>query len=240
MQEIGPEIWRIAGPDLRFPGGVWMPLASTLVRLPDGSLVVYSPIAFDEAQFAAIAELGEVAHVVVPSLLHHLHAERAAVRWPRATIHAADGVLRKRPSLRVDRILGTDPEPAWRDTLDVETVAGAPKLGETVLFHHPSRTLICADLVFHITQPRNLRTRVVLATMGVGGGRIAQSRAWRFAVSDRDAARASIDRILAWPIARVAPAHGEPGDITARALAERLSRVYRGRPLAGLSAASAG
>jgi hypothetical protein len=229
MQEIGPEIWRVAGPDLRMPGGVRMPLASTVIRLPDRSLVVYSPIAFDGAQIAAIDAAGDVAHVVVPSMLHHRFAAAAAARWPRARVHAAPGVARKYPELRIDRTLGADDvDPAWRGAIDVESIRGAPRISEAVLFHRASGTLTCADLVFHVTAPANLRTRVVLALMGVGGRRLAQSRVWRFAVSDRAAVRMSIDRILAWPIACVAPAHGEPCAIDASVLASRMTRIYRG------------
>ena len=91
--------------------------------------------------------------------------------------------------------------------------------------------LACADLVFHVTAPANLRTRAVLALMGVGGGRVAQSRVWRFAVRDRAAARASLDKILAWPIARIAPAHGAPAELDAAALASLVTRAYGGRVL---------
>jgi len=35
---------------------------------------------------------------------------------------------------------------------------------------------------------------------------------WRFVTRDRAAARASADRILSWPIDRIAVAHGEPYD----------------------------
>jgi len=215
-----------------------MPLGSTVMRLPDRTLVVYSPIAFEPAQLAAIEALGEVAHIVVPNLFHHMYATRAAIRWTRATVHAPAGIERKQRDLRIDRQLGAEAEPAWRDALDVQMIAGAPKIGEAVLFHRTSGTLVCADLVFNITRPANLRTRAVLAMMGVGGGRLAQSRVWRFAVKDREAARGSVDRLLAWPITRVATAHGDPAAIDPAGLAGRMERVYRGRPARALAAAT--
>ena len=97
-------------------------------------------------------------------------------------------------------------------------------------FHRPSSTLACADLVFNVTQPANARTRFALAIMGAGGRTLRMSRFWRFARKDKDAIRASLDRVLAWPIARVAPCHGEVAELTSAELAPRLARGYGGTP----------
>ncbi|HWM86147.1 MAG TPA: DUF4336 domain-containing protein [Kofleriaceae bacterium] len=227
MESLHADVWQLPGPDLRLPGGAVLPLRSTLVRLPDRALLVYSPVAFDDATAAEIDALGEVAHIVAPNLAHHLHAPAAAARWPRATVHAARGVEAKQPGLRIDRWL-PERDASWGDALDLELVGGAPRIGETVLFHRPSGTLICADFLFHVTEPANLRTRALLAMLGTGGQRLAQSRVWRMVRADRAAARASVDRILAWPIARVATCHGSPCAIDAAALATRVTRLYGG------------
>jgi hypothetical protein len=238
IRAVAEDVWQLDGGEIRQPGGVRLPVRSTIVRLRDRSLVVYSPVAIDDALAAAIGELGEVAHLVAPNRLHHVFAAAAAVRWPRATLHGAPGLAAKRPDLRIDRALGRDAEPAWRDQLDVEPIGGAPKLDEHVMFHRASGTLACADLVFHVTRPANLRTRIVLAMVGAGGGRLAQSRVWRLFRRDKAAARASLDRVLAWPIARVAPCHGDPIDVDAAALARVVRRAYGGVPPRALLTAS--
>jgi hypothetical protein len=226
MQSIASDVWQVPGPSIRIPGGGRLPTCSTVIRLADHTLLVYSPVDLDDAAAAAIAALGDVAHIVVPSLLHHLFAEAATRRWPNATVHAAPGVQRKQPALRIDRELPGDGWPG----VEAELVGGTPKLNEVVLFHRPSATLVCADLFFHITHPENLRTRLVLALAGTGGGRLAQSREWSFQRKDRAAARASVDRILRWPIARVAVCHGSPTEINAADLAPRMARLYGGHP----------
>jgi hypothetical protein len=231
MEAIAPDVWQVSGPSIRIPGGGRLPTCSTVIRLADRRLLLYSPIDLDDAAAAAITALGEVAHLVVPSLLHHLFAEAAARRWPSATVHAAPGVRHKQPGLRIDREL---PGHGWPD-LETELVGGTPRLNEVVLFHRPSGTLVCADLFFHITHPENLRTRLVLALAGTGGGQLAQSREWSFARKDRAAARASVDRILGWPIARVVMCHGAAVQIGAAELAPRMTRLYGG-PV-GVSAA---
>jgi hypothetical protein len=239
LRPIAQDVWHLVAPALRLPGGVRMPVASTVMRLPDRSLLLYSPVAFDDAMAAALAREGEVSHIVAPSLWHHLYAEAATKRFPRATLHGAPGLSSKRPDLTIHRVLGSS-DPGWGDTIDVVVIDGAPKLNEAVLLHRPSGTLACADFVFNLTQPVNLMTRLLFALTGVGGGRLAQSRAWKFAVRDRAAARASIDRLLSWPIRQVAPAHGEPIAIDTATLAPVLARAYGGTARPMLSVARDG
>ncbi|HLL21236.1 MAG TPA: hypothetical protein VK427_03845, partial [Kofleriaceae bacterium] len=98
-------------------------------------------------------------------------------------------------------------------------IEGAPRIGETVLFHRPSGTLVCADFLFNVTEPANTITKVVLAAMGTGGRRLAQSRAWKLLRKDKAALRTSIERVLAWPIQRVAMCHGHPVEVDAAGIA---------------------
>jgi len=228
IEPIAPDVWRVPGADLRMPGGVKMPLAATVFRVAPKNLVVYSPVRFDDDTAAAIDALGTVAHIVAPNRLHHMYAPAAAARWPTAVVHAAPGLREKRAELKIDRELPGEIDAA----LDVELVGGAPGISECVVFHRASGTLACADLVFNVTQPANARTRFVLALMGAGGRALRMSRFWGFARKDRDAAHASIERVLAWPIARVAPCHGEVAEISSSELAPKLSRLYRGAPAA--------
>jgi Domain of unknown function (DUF4336) len=229
LTTIAPDLWHLAASPLALPAGLRLPLAATVIRLPDRSLVIYSPVALDDASAAAIGAEGEVAHIVVPSLLHHMYAAAAAARFPRAIVHGVPGLTGKQPGLTITRELGSGgTDPAWGDVLDVVLVGGAPKVNEAVLFHRPSGTLVCADLLFNITRHETVMTRVILGMMGVGGKQLAQSRAWTFGVRDRGATRASIDRVLAWPIRRVAPTHGAAVEITAAELAPKLSRAYGG------------
>lgn len=224
MHAITEGVWRVEGPDFRLPGGAYLPTSATVLRLADRTLLVYSPVDFTDDQAAAIAAAGEVAHVVAPNLFHHVFLSRAKQRWPRATLHAPPGLAAKVPDLGAHRSLADAPDPAWAD-LELEVIAGAPKIDEAVLFHRPSGTLVCADLFFHVTQPRNLRTRMILGMMGTGGRRFAQSRLWNRLIKDRPAAGRSAERILAWPVRHVTVAHGEPIELPAPAdLAAAMTR----------------
>jgi len=226
IEEVAPDVWRVPGRDLRMPGGVKMPIASTVFRVSPRDLVVYSPVRIDDDTAAAIDALGTVRHIVAPNRLHHMYAAAAAARWPDAVVHAAPGLRDKQPELDIDHELPGEIDPAF----DVELIGGAPGISECVMFHRPTSTLACADLVFNVTQPANARTRFVLAVMGAGGRTLRMSRFWRFARKDKGAIRASIDRVLAWPIARVVPCHGEVAELTSAELAPRLARGYGGTP----------
>lgn len=222
---ITTDVWQVDGPGKRMPGGVVIPLSAALVRLSDRTLLLYSPIKLDDEQAAAIDAEGEVAHIVAPNLYHHLYVKRAAERWPQATVHGAPGLAAKRDDVKIDRELGAA---SIDSAVDVEVVGGAPRINEGLVFHRPSGTLLCADFLFNVTTPKNLRTRMVLAMMGTGGRTVKQSRFWSFLTKDKAATRASIDRVLGWPIANVLPVHGDFAAITAAELAPKLTRSYRG------------
>jgi hypothetical protein len=233
MNQVAPDVWQVPGAAMRMAGGVYMPLASVVMRLADRSLLVYSPVAFSDEQAAAIDAQGPVKHLVGPNLYHHLHLRAAADRWPGAAVHGAPGLAAKRSNLTFDNELGSaslDPN------VDVEVIGGAPRINEAVLFHRPSGTLVCADFLFNVTEPANLRTRFALAMMGVGGKQLMQSRLWKLLARDRSAARASIDRLLGWPIATIAPVHGPAVSMSAATLAPKLSRSYGGRVATALPA----
>jgi hypothetical protein len=226
VKQIATDVWQIQGKPMKMPGGVHMPLATTVLRLADRSLLLYSPIKLDDEQAAAINAEGQVAHIVAPNLYHHLYVKHAHERWPNATIHAAPGLKLKRSDLAITHDLGVAPIDS---TIDVEVIGGAPKINEAIVFHKPSGAMLVADFMFNVTEPANLRTRFALSMMGVGGRELKQSRLWTMLTKDKTAARASIDRMLGWPIATIVPVHGEPVAITPATLAPKLSRAYKGR-----------
>jgi hypothetical protein len=71
-----------------------------------------------------------------------------------------------------------------------------------------SRTLITTDLVFNMRQHRSLLTRWFFR-LDDAYGKFGPSRLWRLLMRDRAAARAAVDRILAWDFDRVVLAHGD-------------------------------
>ena len=69
--------------------------------------------------------------------------------FPSARLHAPSGLVKERPDLRIDRVIGAVPEPAFAGTLEELPIEGF-RLEETVLIHLPARTLVVADLVYNV------------------------------------------------------------------------------------------
>lgn len=233
LHELGEGLHTIPT-SIRLGLGFELPLRSTVVSLSTGGVAVISPIAFDDAAAAAIDALGPVEHIVAPNLLHHLHLPAAIARWPGARVHGAPGLSDKRPDVRFDAVLGS--EPIDRD-LETIAIAGAPGISECALFHRPSRALVVTDLLFHVRRPRGFFTPWVLWLVGAPAGTLGQSRAWRFATKDRAAAAASARALVDLRPERLVLAHGEPitDEVPAsleRALAWMLSPARAALPAA--------
>ncbi len=203
----------------------------TVLRLEDGALLLYSPIAIDDALASAIDALGEVRHVVAPSAMHHVFLDAAAARYPAATVYAPRALHAKRRGRGIDVVLEDAAPEAWGDGLAMIRVAGAPSVDEVILHHAASRTLVVCDLVFHIHEARGWISPLFFKLIGVWQ-RVQQGPLWRWqATKDRAAAEASLAPIWAWDVERVIVAHGrilEGPDAKAR-LAEGLRWMCPGQ-----------
>jgi hypothetical protein len=224
LEPVDRDLWTIAS-EVRMPGGVPMPVRSTVVRLPDGGVWIHAPVHLDDATATAIDALGPVRYLVAPNALHHLFLGDAARRWPSAEVWVARGVVAKQPGLGAHRTLD-EPAP-WADVLDQVHLAGAPSIDETVFLHRPTRTLIVTDLLFHVVDSPSRLTPWMLRLTGTWG-KLAVSRLWSLARRDRAALADAVDQVLAWPVARLIPAHGSIVDSNAPTrVAEALHRLAR-------------
>jgi uncharacterized protein DUF4336 len=208
MTSVGDGLWTVREPEFRMLG-LKLGTRMTIVRLPQGTLLLHSPVAVSSALAGAIETLGPVAHIVAPNLFHHVHAGEAQKRWPGAKFHGASGLNRKRRDLRVDSVLGRDKlSEDWQGTLTPVTIQGC-MLGETVLVHAPSRTVISSDLFENFQSMDHLPTRLYLKAAGVW-----QKPGWssflRVLYRDHRAARRSVDALLEHDFEGAIIAHGEP------------------------------
>jgi len=207
LRALDEDLWTAEAP-LRI-AGLELGMRMTVVRLPDGGLWLHSPVPRDEELARELEALGPVRHLVAPNLLHHLHLREWTDASPTAKLHGPVGLPDKRKDLRFDAILVEGrPDPAWADVIDQAQLLGAPRVGEVVFCHRPSRTLILTDLAFHICGPVNWLTRAYLR-LTRAHGRLRTTATMRAAIRDRAAARASAERFLAWDFDRVVVSHGE-------------------------------
>ncbi len=190
---------------------VGMQLTATMavLRLRGDALLLWSPVELTDARRAAVEALGNVEHLYAPNLFHHLWLGDWAAAFPSARVHGPPGLVEKRRELKVDRVHGSTPEPAFEGVVDEVPIEGF-RLRETAILHRPSSTLFVADLVHAIGRPTHGWTRFYARAMGFYD-RIAISRMIRWtAFADRVAARRSVDAVLALPAERVVVGHGAP------------------------------
>jgi hypothetical protein len=219
-RELHPDLW-VAESPLRFLG-IDVGARMTIVRLPDQTLWLHSPIAAASELVQQVAGLGPVAHLVAPNRFHHLFVSEWKQAFPEASVFAAPGLDSKRPDLASAAVLGDAPEPGWADAIDQIRIEGVPLANEVVFFHRPSATLIATDLAFNIQASSPPLTRFAFRLSGAYG-RLAPTVIERLIIRDRPAFRRSLERILAWPFERVVVAHGEVSENGGR---EQITRGY--------------
>ncbi len=229
LLHFGREIWVVDGPVTSFHGFPY-PTRMAVIRLSDGGLFIWSPIALTESLRASVAALGPVRHLVSPNALHHLFLAEWKTAFPAARLHATPRLRRKRKDLMFDAVLCDAVEPDWAADIDHVVMHGSFALTEVVFFHRRSHTALFADLIQNFPRDWFKGWRGILARFG---GIVAPNPSapsdWRASFLNRRAARASLDKILAWPIERVLIAHGDLPTESGPALVRRAFAWLIGR-----------
>jgi hypothetical protein len=204
VESLAEGLWCEARP-LRFLG-VETGTRMSIVRLANGGLFVHSPVALTPETRAAVAALGPVHALVAPSRFHHLYVPEWLAAHPGALACCCPGLVRKRADIAWTRVLGEAPEPEWRGELDQVWFGARSLEDEVVFFHRASRTLLCADAIFNLARHPSRLTRLVALLMG--NREPGATRLERWLIRDRAAARAQVERMLAWRPERIVLAHG--------------------------------
>jgi hypothetical protein len=180
----------------------------TVLRLPDRSLLLHSPVQLDASLSQALRELGTVKWLVGPNKVHHLFLGDSVKAFPDAALCGAPGLAQKRRDLAFRYVLAPERPPGWPESVKLQLVEGAPQMNEVALLHTPSRTLVLTDLVFNVTRETPNHARLFHWLVGATG-RFGPHRLIRLFIRDRPAARRTLDRVLAWDFDRIVMSHGE-------------------------------
>ncbi len=222
LQKFGPQIWLVDGPVVTAAAGFHYPTRMAVIRLTNGDLLVWSPVALTEDLRAAVDALGQVRHLVPPSTLHDSFVAQWQTAYPAAAVYAPPGLRERRPDIVFAADLGDTPPPAWGDDLDLVLMRGNRITTEVVFFHRPSGTAIFTDLLQQFLPGWFRGWRAIVARLDLMvGAEPSVPRKFRVAFSDRAAARAAVDRILGWPVEQVLMAHGAPVTTDAAAFLRR-------------------
>jgi len=209
LRQLGPGIWMADGPVASFHGFPY-PTRMAVIRLSQGGLFIWSPVALSSMLRGSIDLLGPVHCLVSPNALHHLFLAEWQSAYPAARLYGSPRLRRKRQDLAFAGVLGDAPEPEWAADIDQVVVRGSFALTEIVFFHRSSHTVLFADLIQNFPRDWFKGWRGVAARLG---GIVAPDPGtpsdWRASFLNRNAARVALGQILAWPIERVLIAHGD-------------------------------
>jgi hypothetical protein len=181
----------------------------TVLRDASGGLVAISPVTGIETWGPTVERNGSISAIVAPSGLHHLYARPAWERYGQAHVFASEALRTKRPDFpeRTQWLRGEVPIPI-APGISAIPLLGMPKVQEWLVFHEASGTLVATDLLFHLMTP-GFALGLVTRMAGTYK-RLACSKLFLGARTDREAFRRSIALVLSLPFDRLIVAHGEP------------------------------
>ena len=204
MQQLADNLWILPYP-LRLLGGD-LRRNVTIVRLTSNELVIHSTGPFTPGEVAAVSRLGKPGWLLDAMLRHDTFARHGRQSFPGIPYLAPDG-FGKNVGFVTEPLT---PAPAnWDSELSVLRLEGLPSIQEHVFVHHPSRTLIVADLLFNFGAEASLWTRFLVRCAVGSKHHPGMSRPFRLAIKDQDAFRHSLDILNGWDFDRIIVGHGQ-------------------------------
>lgn len=193
--------------------GIRLPLRMSLVKLADDGIWIWSPTPHNPQIEHKVAEMGEVKYIVAPGNGHNLFVEAWQRAFPEASVCVASGVPKKRPNLENYTLLRDLDTPPWHEDLEMLPMDGAPFFDEHMFYHGRSKTLLVTDFFQNYTgvEQKGLAkviSKLLIEPLGFKNKCLAPPLKTRFAVKDKQALRASLDRLWDLDIECVVPAHG--------------------------------
>jgi hypothetical protein len=190
------------------PGGLPLPVRSTVVRLQSGSLVLHSPPRIESNIENWLRSLGRVAAIIAPNSFHYMFAGAYLEVFPEAQLFVAPGLPRRIPSLPPALELGPIAPELWAAEMEQAIFGPVGNFAEVLFFHRLTATLILTDLAFNLTVFESTIARLAWRLFGVpaqfGPSRMARLTLLR----DKVAASRYLQPALAWPFRRILVAHG--------------------------------
>nr|POE49480.1 hypothetical protein CFP56_50397 [Quercus suber] len=253
IRSITPSIVTYSTPFLRF-GRIKVGGRGTVVKLSNGSLAVFSPVALTDTVKASLTEkLGsqDVRYITALDQEHHIFLESWHKAWPNATVIAPETL----PAYRDKQNYFQIPSANWKlfrkndpASLSVDSAFDAEfeseyvhaHANQEIVFHHkPSRTLIEADLIFNLPateqmsrtgEPANtgLLTKLFIGLNNTAGSALAQRRFIWHAISsgDRPGFNASVAKMAKWDFDRIIPCHGDVIETGGKGIYEKIMQWH--------------
>ncbi|KUJ06301.1 uncharacterized protein LY89DRAFT_412713 [Mollisia scopiformis] len=240
IRDIAPNVTTLSVPFLRF-GRIKIGGRATIVKLQSGSLAIFSPVALTptvQSKLSSITPSPPTTYLIAPDMEHHIFLSSWATHYPRNHIIAPAGLKEKRleqsktdPSITPldfkteftkENKYSLKITPEFDAEFSYEFVDAHPNK-ELVFVHHPSRTLIEADLIFNLPAVEQYSrvpdtdaasgwaTKLFGGLQNTRGDAVWQKRMlwYAFGAKDRVGFGESMRRIGGWGFENLVPCHGE-------------------------------
>jgi hypothetical protein len=212
---------------LKLPPGMVLPTRMTVMRLPNGGLVLHSPVGLDAELSAHLRGFGDVAAIVAPNSFHYVFASEYLAAFPAATLYVAPRLPERVPTLPAAIALSDQPVESWSTILDHIVFGPVGGVSEVVFLHRPSRTLILTDLAFNMVRLDGPYQRAAWRLFGVPASFGPSRTARLFLLRDRTVVKRFVEQVSAWSFDRIIVTHGEIVDQDAEAQFGRAFARYR-------------
>jgi hypothetical protein len=206
FEELAPGLWSLTG-------SLPIPLRRNMIvyRLADGSLLLHSVIALDEAGMTKLESLGRPGVMIVPASGHRMDANFYKRRYPKLKVISPAASRSK-----IDPIIKTDA--TCEETLPAFGIGLHPMLGfrqGEIAYELPiqgGRALVLCDALANADHPAGLGGKVMQAVLGGVKTRLGVPRIVRvMMVSEKEAARGAIKRLADIKnVEVISVAHGRP------------------------------
>lgn len=211
LQSLGENIWMAEGPVVEGAAGFHFPTRMVVIRLSNGDLWIWSPVAPVDDLIDEVRQLGPVRWIVAPNDLHHLNVGLWAEHFPGINICAVPRLVEKRPDLTISHVFGNDPIAEWQGDLEQVIFDGNLILTEIVFFHRASGTAIFTDLLQQMPGGWFAGWRGLVAKLDyLTEDEPAVPRKFRWAFVRKRRLREKVAIVFDWPVGQVVMAHGQP------------------------------
>lgn len=222
LEQLAENLWRVEG---ALPG---MSLRRTMVvvRRADGSLLLHSPIALDEARQRELETLGPIAVLVVPNAGHRLDAPAYKARYPNAVVFCPRG-----GRIKIAEVVAVDgiyEDYADDGTIRFETLSGVAEAeGALIVQSKDGVSIVLNDVVMNMDTKKDVLGYLFTTLMGSAPGPRVSRLARLVYVKDQPALRKHLERLAATPnLQRLIVAHEKVSSGPAAADALRQAATY--------------
>jgi hypothetical protein len=203
LQPIAEGLWCL---NSHFRTALFLGSVRMTVLAGDGGLVLYSPVALEEADVRELESLGRVAAIVAPNTVHHLSLRAAADAFPSARVLVPKGLEAKIGPLPRAQTMTREHPPALPGGID-HFIFDRHAIRETMLFHRASRTLVTADLLYNYQPEHGTGEKRFFRLIGnYGAPKVAFYH--RFALREKAAVYEMVAQVRTWAPRRIVMAHG--------------------------------